>query len=109
MPASSAKRKPPAYDQDRESWLKRQAEIARAGRAAALDLAHVAEELDDIGASERAEVESRLIVLLVHLLQHEHQPERRSGSWNGTIVEQRRGLRRALQRSPESGGGYREF
>jgi hypothetical protein len=42
-------------------------------------------------------VSSRLVTLLVHLLKWEHQPDRRSGSWEGTILEQRRELRQLLE------------
>src|SRR5205807_1412060 len=41
---------------------------------------------------ERREVESRLVVLLMHILKWEHQPDHRSRSWSGTIIEQRQEL-----------------
>jgi hypothetical protein len=40
---------------------------------------------------------SRLVVLMSHLLKWEYQPDRRSGSWRGTIREQRRELRQLLE------------
>ena len=46
---------------------------------------------------DRREVFSRLVVLLTHLLKWEHQPDHRGGSWMGTIVEQRRELRKLLE------------
>jgi hypothetical protein len=46
---------------------------------------------------DRREVYSRLVVLLTHLLKWDHQPERRSGSWRGTILAQRRELRLLLE------------
>jgi hypothetical protein len=46
---------------------------------------------------DRREVSSRLVVLLTHLLKWEHQPDHRSGSWQGTILEQRRELRKLLE------------
>jgi hypothetical protein len=48
---------------------------------------------------DRREVFSRLVVLLAHLLKWDHQPDRRSGSWRGTIREQRRELRQLLESS----------
>ncbi len=46
---------------------------------------------------DRREVISRLVVLLSHLLKWENQPERRSGSWRGTMRAQRRELRQLLE------------
>ena len=37
------------------------------------------------------------MVLLSHLLKWEYQPDRRSGSWRGTILEQQRELRQLLE------------
>src|SRR5439155_23873633 len=51
----------------------------------------------DMANRDRREVFSRLVVLLAHLLKWEHQPDRRSGSWRGTIREQRRELRQLLE------------
>lgn len=42
-----------------------------------------------MGRSEKRELESRLTVLLVHLLKWRHQPIRGGGSWQLTIDEQR--------------------
>src|SRR5258708_36269372 len=46
---------------------------------------------------DRREVYSRLVVLLAHLLKWKYQPEKRSGSWRGTILTQRRELRQLLE------------
>jgi hypothetical protein len=45
----------------------------------------------------RREVFSRLVPLLLHLLKWEFQPEQRTGSWRGTILEQRSELRLLLE------------
>jgi hypothetical protein len=37
---------------------------------------------------------------LLHLLEWQYQPDRRSGSWRGSITEHRRRIRKALQESP---------
>ena len=39
----------------------------------------------------------RLATLLVHLLKWRYQPDQRSGSWRGTILEQQRELRQLLE------------
>ncbi|WP_207458765.1 DUF29 domain-containing protein [Azospirillum sp. SYSU D00513] len=90
----------PLYDVDRLAWLENQAALARAGRSGALDLENLAEELDVMVRSERRELRNRLVVLLVHLLKHEFQPAMRSGSWRGSIVEQRRRIRDTIEESP---------
>ena len=100
MAASLIRRKAPTYDADRIAWLERQAAPARSGDAAALDLDHLAEELEDMGRAERRELRSRLETLLMHLLKYEFQPPARSASWRGTIVDQRLRIRDALDESP---------
>jgi hypothetical protein len=62
-----------------------------------IDCEHLSEYLSDMARRDRREVYSRLVVLLTHLLKWEHQPEKRSGSWRGTILTQRRELRLLLE------------
>jgi hypothetical protein len=104
MATSVAQQKPSLYDTDRQAWLKHQEELAVAGRVSELDLAHIAEELRDMGASERRELRSRLITLLLHLLKYEFQPQARSSSWLGTIAEQRTAIDDMLRDSPSLRG-----
>jgi len=52
----------------------------REGKLTQLDTQHIAEELEDMSASERRELLNRLQILLVHLLKHQFQPERRGKS-----------------------------
>src|SRR5262245_8222400 len=84
------------YESDETAWLEATADLVRRGRLAELDPGTLAEYLTDMAKRDRREVFSRLVVLLSHLLKWEHQPERRSGSWRGTIREQRRELRQLL-------------
>jgi Domain of unknown function DUF29 len=44
--------------------------------------------------------ESNFIVLVVHLLKWQFQPQQRSGSWKGSIIEHRRRVNKALKDSP---------
>jgi hypothetical protein len=53
-----------------------------------------------MGRRDRHELESRLTVLVSHLLKWQAQPEHRSKSWSGTIREQRRQIARRLRDSP---------
>jgi Domain of unknown function DUF29 len=89
---------PSLHDLDETAWLDAMAELARQGRGDALDLPNLAEYLADMARRDRREVESRLVVLMAHLLKWEHQPERRSRSWRCTVIEQRQELRRLAAR-----------
>jgi hypothetical protein len=85
------------YEQDETAWLEAMAELAAQGRLSEMDHPHLSEYLADMAKRDRREVFSRLVVLLAHLLKWDHQPDRRSGSWRGTIREQRRELRQLLE------------
>jgi hypothetical protein len=94
------------YDQDFYTWTLDQAAALRAAGAARLntprmiDWEAVAEEIESMGRSQVSELGSRYFRLLAHLLKWQHQPEQRSGSRRGTIVEQRTRLRRLLEDNP---------
>jgi hypothetical protein len=77
------------YDRDFYAWANEQAALLRAGRLAEADLENIAEEIESMGRSEKRELNSRLRVLLMHLLKWRHQPMLRSKSWSNTIAAQR--------------------
>jgi hypothetical protein len=82
------------------AWVEQQVALIRQRRLDAVDWAHVAEELSDMGRSELWRLRSALRVLLLHLLKWDQQPERRSRSWVASIAEQRRRVSRLLKDSP---------
>ena len=84
---------PNLYESDETAWLETMAELIREGRRDDLDYPHLSEYLSDMARRDKREVFSRLVTLLVHVLKWEYQPEHRSNSWRGTMVEQRRELR----------------
>jgi hypothetical protein len=88
------------YDSDFSLWAEEQAAALREGRFADLDMPHLLEEIDDLSGSLRRELLSRLTRISMHLLKLQYQPERASGSWRGTIVEQAARIRRVLKGSP---------
>lgn len=88
------------YHQDIIKWAQEQAALLRAGQFSDVDIEHVAEEIEDVGKSEQRELESRMAVLLAHLLKWKYQPDRRSSSWQRTIREQRKGILRRLAKTP---------
>ena len=85
------------FERDETAWLEIMAHLAAEGRYTEMDHANLSEYLADMAKRDRREVSSRLVTLLTHLLKWEHQPDRRSGSWQGTILEQRRELRKLLE------------
>src|SRR6516165_4071415 len=87
------------YERDETAWLEAMSSLAASGRFAEMDYRHLSEYLADMAKRDRREVFSRLVVLLSRLLKWEHQPDRRSGSWRGTIREQRRELRQLFESS----------
>jgi hypothetical protein len=80
------------YEADETAWLEEMADLIRQGRWADLDYHHLGEYLTDMARRDRREVKNRLTTLLVHVLKWVHQTEHRSGSWRGTIIEQRQEL-----------------
>jgi len=88
------------YETDVIAWAGEQAALLRSGRLAEIDIEHIAEEIEDVGRSEKRELASRLAVLMAHLLKWQYQPGRRGASWRRTIKEQRRAIAAHLLETP---------
>lgn len=88
------------YDQDFYAWAQQQAALLRAGQIGAADIAHIAEEIESMGRSEKRELINRLAILLTHLLKWQHQPALQGNSWRLTIKEQRLRLKNHLKDNP---------
>ncbi|QVL48732.1 MAG: DUF29 domain-containing protein [Thiocapsa sp.] len=99
---------PALYRTDYAAWAKRHVELLRDRRFNDMDIEHLLEELGDMSKSERRELESRLLILIAHLLKWEYQypllseqwREFDGRSWRATIVEQRKQLAVLLRQSP---------
>jgi hypothetical protein len=89
-----------SYESDIVAWAKEQARLLRTGQFSSLDIEHIAEEIEDVGKSEQRELESRMAVLVAHLLKWSVQPPRRGSSWVATIKTQRAGIARRLRKTP---------
>ena len=89
-----------SYEQDFYGWTQEQAALLRAGRLTDLDIENLIEEIETMGRSEKRELESRLTVLLLHLLKWKYQEVRRGRSWELTIDEQRLQFRKTLKENP---------
>jgi Domain of unknown function DUF29 len=73
------------YDRDFYAWANEQAALLRDGRVSSADIAHIAEEIESMGRSEKRELVSRLTVLLLHLLKWQFQPSHRGTSGSLSI------------------------
>ncbi|MGD9974595.1 MAG: DUF29 domain-containing protein [Desulfatirhabdiaceae bacterium] len=88
------------YEQDFYQWTIEQANLMRAGALSQLDIENLIEEVESMGKSQKRALESRLTVLIMHLLKWDFQPEYRSNSWKSTIVTQRKEIKRLLRLNP---------
>ncbi|MDM8546901.1 DUF29 domain-containing protein [Candidatus Venteria ishoeyi] len=96
------------YEKDFSAWAIHNAELLRAGRFSEVDITHLIEELEGMGASNRHELVSRLKILLMHLLKWQFQFQHLSTrwqefegvSWRRTIIEQRDQIQDLLSENP---------
>jgi len=88
------------YETDFYGWTQSQVSAMRDKDLASLDLDNLIEEVESMGKSEKRELESRLEVLLTHLLKWRYQPNLRGKSWQFTIVEQRKRIDYHLKENP---------
>jgi len=97
------------YDRDYCLWLEETAKLLRDRNLEYLDFEHLIAEIEDMGKEKRRELKNRLIVLLMHLLKYQYQPEKRSASWVSTIWEQYYQIESLLEDSPSLKPYYLEI
>jgi hypothetical protein len=88
------------YDRDFYEWTVTQGKALREQRPVGLDWENLAEEIESLGRSDKREIRSRLIVLLLHLLKWQFQPTKRKPGWRASIIEARDQLSEQLLASP---------
>jgi hypothetical protein len=88
------------YDADFYAWTQAQAEALRAKDWPALDLDHLAEEIESLGKRDQRTVRGHLKGLLLHLLKWAYQPQRRGASWRRSVHNARDILGLVLDDSP---------
>jgi len=88
------------YETDYVTWTREQAEMLRARRWDSLDLDHLIEEIEDLGGSDLAAVESHLVRVVEHLLKLQYSPARnpRDG-WEDSVDTHRALTERRMARS----------
>lgn len=87
------------HETDFYAWTNEQVQLLKTGQLNQIDWQNIAEEIEDMGRSEKRQLESRLEVLIMHLLKWQFQPNLRSRSWQLTIKEQRLRLEKILQKN----------
>ena len=88
------------HDSDFYAWTKQTAQLLKEGRVNEVDIINIAEELEDMGISNRRALISCLSVLISHLLKWKYQKERQGTSWKRTIKAQRLRIKDLLETSP---------
>jgi hypothetical protein len=88
------------YQADFYAWTQQQAALLRAEVLEELDLPNLSEEIEAMGRSQRKEIKSRLLVLLLHLLKVRYQKRDNLRSWLSTIRTQRNEIDIELSDSP---------
>jgi hypothetical protein len=97
-----------SYEKDVVAWAKEQVALLRAGELSAIDVEHIAEEIEDVGKSEQRELASRMTVLLAHLLKWQCQAKYRGKSWTRTIAVQRKDVAYVLNEAPSLRGKFND-
>ena len=103
--ATSTRAKPPTpprtrYEDDVYTWVLEQVALLQAGRLNEVDALNIAEELADVAKAEFRGLTSAIAMLTQHLLKWDHQPNRRSRSWELSVREQRSRILEAIADSP---------
>ncbi|PMS37426.1 uncharacterized protein DUF29 [Trinickia symbiotica] len=88
------------YEKDVVAWANEQAALLRAQKFSALDIEHIAEEIESVGRSEQRDFANHLALLVANLLKWQYQCGRRSSARRRVIEELRRLLSIQLQMTP---------
>ncbi len=91
---------PSLYDKDFYAWLFETTALLRQGRFAEVDVAHIVEELEDMGKRERRAVENHIRNVVLHLLKWRYQSDKRGPSWRKSIRNGRIEIQELLKDSP---------
>lgn len=89
-----------AYEIDYAAWIDDQVDKLSEEGKRAVDWANIAEELGDLGKSERRALASHLRNLLMHLLKWKFQPDLRTESWRQSVDNGRLEARELLTENP---------
>ncbi len=88
------------YEKDFCLWIETTANLLKQGQFSELDIENLIEEIETMGRSEKDTLESNLIIVFLHILKWQYQPNKRSRSWESSILEHRRRIHKAIKNSP---------
>lgn len=88
------------YEADYLSWLDATADALKRKDYGVIDWENIIEEIEDMGRRERQSLKSNLVILLLHLLKWQFQPDKQSNSWKASIIEHRQRLEDSVEASP---------
>ncbi|MBV8770716.1 MAG: DUF29 domain-containing protein [Deltaproteobacteria bacterium] len=101
------------YEKDYYAWITNQVRAMRERRVKDIDWDNVAEEIEDLGKSEKHSVESQLARICEHFLKLAYAPARLESlnrrRWELSIREARHQLRKLLSESPSLRGKTAEI
>ena len=94
------------YEQDFNAWIHHQVQLLKNGWLQQLDVEHLIIELEEMGKGDLRALESRLLILIAHLLKWQYQRATLTTQWQGfegkswrnTMIEQRAQLRHLLKK-----------
>lgn len=88
------------YGTDFYDWTQDTADRLRRRDFAQIDVSALVEEVEDLGKRQKSALQSRLAILIAHLLKWDCQPLKRSRSWQATMELQRSRIGKLLKESP---------
>lgn len=92
------------YETDYLAWIELTVAKLRSPDLAKLnpdiDWENLIEEIEDMGKSSRNSLKSNLRIILLHLLKWQYQSDRRSRSWQSSIIQHRLRIYDAFVESP---------
>jgi hypothetical protein len=92
------------YETDYLAWVELTVAKLRSPDLATLnpeiDWENLIEEIEDMGKSSRSSLKSNLRIILAHLLKWQYQSDRRSRSWQSSIIEHRLRIYDTFAESP---------
>ena len=96
------------YEKDFYLWTQITAKLLKQREFDAVDWDNLIEEIETLGRSEKRAIRSYLVVVLIHLLKWQHQPEHQSRSWLNSIRNPRRQLQNLLDENSSIKGSFLE-
>ena len=96
----AAEPKTDTYETDFYTWTIEQAAALRERRLSELDIANLAEEIEDLGKEVFSKLTSSYRIILLHMLKWDYQVERRSRSWTLSILNHRLDIADVIEENP---------